>query len=102
MKKCVKCYNEIENTLLDILEAEKDMAKCLSELFCNLSKEIKNVYPIELRITLAKKLIDSYACKEKAMADLINAINCYKKQRKEIYKLRLILTLFLLYKIFNC
>jgi|GEM_PF-1950227 len=101
---------KINESVESILKSEAEIAQCLSCLFCNISDELKDVYPIEKRIILAKQLVNAYACKEKAMADLIKSLGCFSiiskkpcKRRVDLDRiLSVLIFLFILRRIFYC
>lgn len=80
---------EIKESIESILKSEAQIAECLSCLFCNISSELKDVYPIEERVLLAKQLVNAYACKEKAMADLIKSLSCLCISSRKPCKIRI-------------
>lgn len=104
-KEC-KINKSVEN----ILNSEAEIAECLSCLFCNISDELKDVYPIEKRVLLTKQLVNAYACKEKAMADLLKSLSCLSiipkkpcKRRVDLDRiLSVLIFLFILRRIFYC
>ncbi|WP_244834186.1 hypothetical protein [Clostridium sp. BJN0001] len=68
-------YLIYEKYLLEILEAEAKMSKCLQILFCEcFMEELKCVKPIEKRVALTSNLLCAYAHKEKEMAKLITSL----------------------------
>lgn len=76
----------VEKYRKDILRAEAKIAECLQELFCEgFVEDLKKVEPIEKRAILTHKVVCAYACKEKAMADLIRALKLknYPRKRKD-------------------
>ncbi|CCJ33232.1 hypothetical protein [Caloramator australicus] len=102
---------KINESVESILNSEAEIAECLSCLFCNISDELKNVYPIEKRVLLTKQLVNAYACKEKAMADLIKSLSCFSiisnkkpcKRRVDLERiLSVLIFLFILRRIFYC
>lgn len=101
---------EIKESIESILNSEAHIAECLSYLFCNISSELKDVYPIEKRVLLTKQLVNAYACKEKAMADLIKSLSCLCvtshrpcKRRIDINRiLSILIFLFILNKMCYC
>lgn len=58
-----------------ILKAEANIADCLSKFLCEFLYNIRDEYPKDKATNLIKELLNAYACKEKAMAELIKALN---------------------------
>jgi len=105
MNSCEQINCDIKESIKNILNSEADTAKCLSSLFLNIADELKNTYPIEKRVVLTKQVVNAYACKEKAMSDLINSLNCFyittlksSHKDKQIYKILSVLIFLLIFK----
>ena len=65
-----------QSELLDsLIEAEAGVAQCMADFFCNaIIPKIKEIEDIKDQVELLKIILCAYACKEKEMAAVINAI----------------------------
>ncbi|SHH27948.1 hypothetical protein [Clostridium grantii] len=76
MEKKRVIHASYERYIKDILSSEAKIARCLQELFCEgFVDDLKKIEPLDKRVNLTHSLVCAYACKEKSMADLINALN---------------------------
>ena len=78
---CCKCQCTYKDYALGIMKAESEIANTLSWFLEETLCDLKDLEPIDKRVNVAEKLISAISCKEKAMAELVTALNGYKRCR---------------------